>query len=756
MAMRCRGADEDPFGRIDFTKGTLDDIGEYRNAFRNAVIADDLDVADAFLDHGMRVEPPDIRSGVGDILGDAAYFTRDPRMIRLLLAHGAKPGGAAHEWRSTVNVALKLGNKEIVDLLVAAGAECDPVWYDAAFGQLDDLKKRDASHPLDPKQIGQALDHSIDAGAAPAFDWLWAKMNPADPGARAKKLTGFYVRAAGEGHLPLMLRLEQMGVKPADGGPKALEEAVGGNHVAEAKHLFDLGAKLPPEPKESRGPLGDAAGEGRLEMVALLLDHGADINARDGKGNSGMTPLCWAAYSGQDEVCQLLVKRGADVNIGTDSGLNAAWHAAGSSHCTGALALMLRKGAQVTGLDDKGRTIIEEALSFSAPELGHVGFPGRVLSKTKLRDYEAREERTIDLLVSAGLDATGKEGTETPLMKAFDFNHYPAARAPLRNHAAATVKDAQGNTAINHLFGQWHGSVFPVDILETLLREGADPNQSFPIPGLTPRVDTTVLEEAMGSFREPGEQEVANQDAAVLALMKHGARFPGVKDADQALLCAAARGDLDGLEDALAKGASPDAKETFGYTALSISMKLGYLDNAFWLLDHGADPTRSLTMWGDSVLPNAVAAHRLDMVQLLIAKGVKPGDGYSGLDEAVRDGDRPMFDFLLKNGAKPSDANLFTCIQNGRADMARILLERGVDPQPPPIMENRANVFWAVCYGQPEILQMLLDHDADPGMKDVYGATPLSEAKRFHKEMAPVIEAAIRRRAEAAAASSPK
>jgi tetratricopeptide (TPR) repeat protein len=61
-------------------------------------------------------------------------------------------------------------------------------------------------------------------------------------------------------------------------------------------------------------------------------------------------------------------------------------------------------------------------------------------------------------------------------------------------------------------------------------------------------------------------------------------------------------------------------------------------------------------------------------------------------------------------------------------------------------MENRANVYWTVCYNQPEILKMLLDHDADPTMIDAYGETPLSVARQFHKEMVPIIEAAISRR----------
>ena len=54
-----------------------------------------------------------------------------------------------------------------------------------------------------------------------------------------------------------------------------------------------------------------AATDGDLESMRLLIDHGADLNARN---ESNELPLGYACSYGQWEAAKLLVERGADVN----------------------------------------------------------------------------------------------------------------------------------------------------------------------------------------------------------------------------------------------------------------------------------------------------------------------------------------------------------------------------------------------------------------------------------------------------------
>src|SRR5205807_1549839 len=61
-----------------------------------------------------------------------------------------------------------------------------------------------------------------------------------------------------------------------------------------------------------RIPLHDAAWFGHTDVVKLLLDHKADIDARD---KDGQTPLMLAAASHRTETADLLCRRGAELDL---------------------------------------------------------------------------------------------------------------------------------------------------------------------------------------------------------------------------------------------------------------------------------------------------------------------------------------------------------------------------------------------------------------------------------------------------------
>ena len=63
---------------------------------------------------------------------------------------------------------------------------------------------------------------------------------------------------------------------------------------------------------------------GGAEIAKLLIDSGADINARE----DGNTPLMWAAFRGHVEIVELLLANGADPDVTDDTGKITATHMA--------------------------------------------------------------------------------------------------------------------------------------------------------------------------------------------------------------------------------------------------------------------------------------------------------------------------------------------------------------------------------------------------------------------------------------------
>ena len=97
-----------------------------------------------------------------------------------------------------------------------------------------------------------------------------------------------------------------------------------------------LDARVDPDPpaRNDAGmrPLHSAAatgGAGDAEVAQLLLDAGADANARQ---HGGYTPLHAAAHNGNVELVDLLLARGADASLTTDDGQTAADLAAAGGH----------------------------------------------------------------------------------------------------------------------------------------------------------------------------------------------------------------------------------------------------------------------------------------------------------------------------------------------------------------------------------------------------------------------------------------
>ncbi len=95
------------------------------------------------------------------------------------------------------------------------------------------------------------------------------------------------------------------------------------------------------------------------EMVKLLLDEGADVNAKD---TGEITPLHDAAVNGDELIAETLLKAGANVNAAGGRQKDTALQIAAYRGHLGVVKVLLAHGANIYAVDTLGRTALQIAL----------------------------------------------------------------------------------------------------------------------------------------------------------------------------------------------------------------------------------------------------------------------------------------------------------------------------------------------------------------------------------------------------------
>ena len=147
--------------------------------------------------------------------------------------------------------------------------------------------------------------------------------------------------------------------------PEGFFEAVEtGNRTAAA--LF-LEAKYNTEIRDNRGwtPLMMAAFNGRDEILALLMQHDADVDALDLGGNSA---LHWAAFGGHTACARQLIRKHAKVDARYNFGWTPLIQATARNHPELA-ALLIESGANLDAAADDGYTALHKAAASGYGEI---------------------------------------------------------------------------------------------------------------------------------------------------------------------------------------------------------------------------------------------------------------------------------------------------------------------------------------------------------------------------------------------------
>ncbi|MFC6978993.1 ankyrin repeat domain-containing protein [Microbulbifer taiwanensis] len=204
--------------------------------------------------------------------------------------------------------------------------------------------------------------------------------------------------------------------------------------------LVEAGANLNARENKGRTPLNLSVVNSRSAVLELLLASGADPDIGDKRG---ITPLLNAVYDGNFAAVQALVAAGADVAAVNDRGWSALHYTANS------VANRVVNSAERRGWsrdEATARLLIESGVNVNARD--NYGFTPLFLSVANNR------EEIRDLLLAAGAnpDIANVDGC-TPLMRAASDSDLPAARALLAAKASLTATDKAGRSALQYVAG---------------------------------------------------------------------------------------------------------------------------------------------------------------------------------------------------------------------------------------------------------------------------------------------------------------
>lgn len=215
-----------------------------------------------------------------------------------------------------------------------------------------------------------------------------------------------------------------------NGSTPLLESIIAGAKDVVSK-LLESDALLGAQGRERSTPLVTAVNQNFLEIVTMLLDAGADVDAID--HSQSCTALEAAVRWGAPEMVKLLVTRGAEINLQVLENLTPLQVAAGRGN-EKIVSVLLDAGAKVN--------VVNSPNSFTALEMAvqesHTGVAELLIAHNAEVNFQADEhmsllqvaagngdEKIISMLLEAGADINGDGNTNrpTPLEVSIEHGH---------------------------------------------------------------------------------------------------------------------------------------------------------------------------------------------------------------------------------------------------------------------------------------------------------------------------------------------
>lgn len=514
-------------------------------------------------------------------------------------------------------------------------------------------------------------------------------------------------------------RIEKSGLSLADSHGDILHKASKFGHLEVAQYILNGTSNIDIESLDADGftPLLEAVLAGRKDMVQLLLDCGADPS---GPSQLGWVifPLNAAISSRHLEIATLLALNGASLSVTDGHGWTPLLHVANMGLRELAETL-LDMGADIHRKDKDGRGVIELAIWAHDEVVDNLEMfftRGASISSqvatTLLRDELFADGRSAvaELLLKYGANpnfTSDSDDTESfvsgqaPLTRAVEAGYFAVAKALVQYGANLDAQDEQGQTALHHCCRDLH-----IPSAKLLLDAGADAH---------------VLDNQGNSA-----MMLAESPQIVEMMLAKGVDINHINNEScTALINAAIHGHIEVARVLIQADANVHLDGGGGWTALCAAVGNNYEYIATLLLEAGADPNDERS--GHAALFDAVYFDSPGLVQVLVKHGAEISKVCShentALRKAVGNENRTAVECLLKNGADvhAGKSPLLPAIANGDLEMARLLLDHGVDLEKTDD-GGYTPLFRAVDYGHEQIVDLLLSKGANVQVVDHAGA----------------------------------
>jgi ankyrin repeat protein len=361
---------------------------------------------------------------------------------------------------------------------------------------------------------------------------------------------------------------------------KKMWVAAANGYVAVAEFLIAHGADV-----KRSDSLVEAAKNGNEAMVHLLLSHGAEVN---GINNSyGRTALSLAVESGFMTVCRTLVDHGADVNAKDDTGATPLYVAVERQQLPAADFLITNK-AEINVRVSNGMTPLTTAIRQGEIEMAKL-----------LLEHHA----------DANMETEPPNGPSTPLHLAIEGNQaqivQQLVQLLLDHGAKPNEMDSGGEPILVYATKQGN-----VDVIRSLIQHGADVNAAdkgglAPLHWAVQKKDLSPAEILITNKAQIDAKTSEGYTPLTLAIFD-GGREEMVKllldnhaDANMEtgpannrhmpLIWAIQGHHTHSVQLLLEHGAKPNAVDSNGDTALADAIQKGNVETVRLLIDHGAD-----------------------------------------------------------------------------------------------------------------------------------------------------------------------